>query len=254
MAGGHVHALFHDGDSPLHRLAPQVKIVAAFAAVMAVVITPRTAVWAFACHAVLLVAAIAVAGLRPGFVARRLVVAIPFLIVALLLPILGAGERVDVLGLSLSERGLWDMWNIVAKATLGLVTAVVLGATTAIPDMIKGLDALRVPAVVTGIIAFMVRYTDVILGDYARMRTALAARGHRGRTILDWGPYARTIGVTFVRTYERGERVYLAMAARGYDGTMPRSLLIPAGARQWTAAIAVLGAFWAVAVAAVVAA
>jgi cobalt/nickel transport system permease protein len=26
----------------------------------------------------------------------------------------------------------------------------------------------------------------------------------------------------FLRTYERGERVYVAMLARGYAGTMPR--------------------------------
>jgi cobalt/nickel transport system permease protein len=32
---------------------------------------------------------------------------------------------------------------------------------------------------------------------------------------------ARSLGALFIRSYERGERVHLAMLARGYDGTMP---------------------------------
>lgn len=247
MAGGHVHALYRHGTSIVHRLAPQVKIVAAFGIVLAVVATPREAIWAFAVYAVALGVLAGVAGLGPRFVAKRMVVEVPFVLVALLLPLLGGGEQVEVLGISLSVQGLWDMWNILAKATLGLFVAVILGATTQIPDMIKGLDALRVPAVVTGIITFMVRYIDVILGDFARMRVAMASRGHQTRTIADWGPYARTVGVMFVRTYERGERVYLAMASRGYDGSMPASLRIPAPARQWIAAGLLVVGFWAVA-------
>jgi cobalt/nickel transport system permease protein len=244
VAGGHVHALYRHGASTLHRLAPQVKIAAAFGVVLAIVMTPREAIWAFVGYAVALSVLAGVAGLAPGFIARRMVVEVPFVIVALLLPLFGGGEQVEVLGISLSVQGLWDMWNILAKATLGLFVAVILGATTQIPDMIKGLDALRVPAVVTGIITFMVRYVDVIVGDFSRMRVAMASRGHQTRTIADWGPYARTVGVMFVRTYERGERVYLAMASRGYDGSMPDSLRIPAPARQWLAAGLFVAGFW----------
>lgn len=247
MAAGHLHALYHHGHTAVHRLAPQVKIAAAFGTVLAIVVTPREAIWAFGVFAVSLGVIAGLAGLGPRFIARRMVVEIPFVIVALLLPLFGGGDQVEVLGVSLSIQGLWDMWNILAKATLGLFVAVILGATTEIPDMIKGLDALRVPSVVTGIITFMVRYIDVILGDFARMRVAMASRGHQTNTIADWGPYARTVGVMFVRTYERGERVYLAMASRGYDGTMPASLRIPAPARQWVGAGLLVAGFWLVA-------
>ena len=247
MAGGHVHALYRHGDSALHRVAPQVKIVAAFGFVLAVVVTPREAFWAFGLYLATLAVLIAIAGLPPGYVARRMVVEIPFLIVAVLLPLFGSGDRIEVLGMSLSEQGLWDMWNLLAKATLGLLTAIVLGATTQVPDLLKGLDALHVPGVVTAIISFMVRYVDVILGEFSRMQVAMASRGHEVRSVMGWRPYAKTFGAMFVRTYERGERVYLAMASRGYSGTMPASLRVPAPAAQWVAAFGLVAAAWLVA-------
>ena len=36
------------------------------------------------------------------------------------------------------------------------------------------------------------------------------------------GATARGVGSLFIRSYERGERVHLAMLSRGYTGTLPR--------------------------------
>lgn len=241
MSGSHVHALYMHGVSPLHRTAPQVKIVAAFGFVFAIALTPRSAVWAFVVYAVVVAGLVAVARLPASFIIRRAVVLIPFLLVALLFPIVGSGERVEVAGLSLSEQGLWDMWNVVAKAILGFTVAVVLGATTEVADLLRGMDALRMPKIVTSIIGFAVRYIDIVLGDFARMRIAVASRGHQGRSIATWGVYARTVGAVFVRTYERGERVYLAMLSRGYLGTMPSAGAAPVPALQWSLAFLLVG-------------
>lgn len=241
MSGSHVHALYRHGHSPLHRVAPQVKIVTAFGLVCAIALTPRTAIWAFAAYAGVVVGLIAVARLPVGFIARRAIVLIPFLLVALLLPIVGSGERVDVLGLSLSAQGLWDMWNVFVKAGLGFLVAVVLAATTEIADLLRGLDALHMPRIVTSIIGFAVRYIDIVGADFGRMRIALASRGYQGRSLSAWAMYARTIGSVFVRTYERGERVYLAMLSRVYTGSMPASTAIAVPAVEWVAAVLLVG-------------
>ena len=247
MSTGHVHALYRHGSSSLHRLATQVKIVAAFAIVFAIVSTPREEVWAFAAYASMLVALIAAAGIGFRFVAGRLVFEVPFLLLAALLPFLSEGPRTEVLGISLSIEGLWGAWNLAVKATLGMVTAVLLAGTTTIPDLLKGLDALRTPRIVTSIMGFMIRYADVIAGDFSRMRVAMAARAYEPRWAGSLGPYARTFGTVFVRTYERGERVYLSMLARGYDGSMPQAALVPAPAVQWVTVLAVVAVFWTVA-------
>ena len=242
MAGGHVHALYLHGHSPIHRLTPQVKILGAVALVFCFVATPRAAFWAFGAYAVLVAVLVAVARIPPSFALRRMAIEIPFLFVALLLPIFGGGETVDVLGVSLSEAGLWDAWNILAKATLGLSMAVILGATTQIPEILAGLDGLRMPSVVTAIAGFMVRYIDVIVSDWSRMRIAMASRGHDARWFTQMGPLARTLGVMFVRTYERGERVYLAMRSRGYGGTMPPSAIPATPAIQWVTMVMLVSA------------
>ncbi|MDJ0925080.1 MAG: cobalt ECF transporter T component CbiQ [Acidimicrobiia bacterium] len=244
MAGAHVHALYRHGATRLHRLRPQTKIAAAFLFVFAVVATPREAVWAFAFYAVVVVGLAAWAELGFRFVAIRLVVIAPFILAALLFPFIAGGEKISVLGAELSRSGLWDMWNVVAKATLGLLTSIVLAGTTEIPTMLRGLDALRVPRVLTAIMGFMIRYLDVVLGEFSRMRVAMRSRAYEPTWFGHIRPYATSAGAIFVRSYERGERVYLAMAARGYDGHMPAGATDTAAASEWIAALSLPALAW----------
>lgn len=250
MAGSHVHALYRHGDSAVHGLAPQAKIVATALFVFAVVATPREAVWAFAAQLAVLVVLIGAASLPPRFVASRMVIEIPFVLAALTLPFFGGGERVDVVGVSLSVGGLWAMWNIVAKATLGVLASILLAGTTQVPALLTGFDTLRVPRVITGIMGFMVRYLDVVLGEFRRMRVAMQARAFAPRWIGQATPYAAAAGSLFVRSYERGERVYMAMAARGYTGVMPAGTRMAATGRQWVAALLPAALAWMAAIAA----
>jgi cobalt/nickel transport system permease protein len=242
MAGSHVHALYLHRPGGLHAAEPHVKLAATLLFVLAVVATPREAFWAFGAFAGMLAVATAAARVPPGFVARRMIVEIPFLLFAFFLPIVGQGERVEVLGWSLSQSGLWAAWNILAKATLGAWASILLAATTQIPDLLDGFRRLRTPRVITAIMGFMVRYLDVIVGEWNRMRVALRSRGYRPRNLRQAGALAAASGVLFIRSYERGERVYLAMLSRGYDGEMPDlDRATPAG-RQWLVAAVLVAA------------
>ncbi|MEX1134749.1 MAG: cobalt ECF transporter T component CbiQ [Acidimicrobiia bacterium] len=248
MSSSHRHALFVHAHSPVHRLSPQVKIAAALIMLGAIVSTPRETVWAFVCYGLALGILVALTQIPIRFLLGRMLVLTPFALLALLFPVFGTDPKVEILGISLSEQGLWDMWNLLAKAGLGLVTAILLGASTEIADLLRGFDSLRAPRLVTAILGFMVRYIDVVVGDLNRMRLALAARGHQGTSIAHWGPYGRAMGTMFIRTYERGERVYLAMESRGYAGEMPASSRVKARPGEWAIALVVVAAFWAVAI------
>jgi cobalt/nickel transport system permease protein len=57
---------------------------------------------------------------------------------------------------------------------------------------------------------------------------------------------ARSAGALFIRSYERGERVHLAMLSRGYTGSMPMIQDVSAVSRQWLAAGMLPGAALAV--------
>ncbi|HEX9994914.1 MAG TPA: cobalt ECF transporter T component CbiQ [Acidimicrobiales bacterium] len=254
MGAGHVADLVVPGPSPVHRLPAQCKLAATFLFVVAVVATPREAFWAFAAHAAVVVAAAAVGRLPLGVLARRLVIEVPFLLFALALPLVGGGERTEVLGVPLSVAGLWGAWSILAKATLGLGATLVLTATTPLADVVTGLDRLRVPRVFTAVAGAMVRYADVVAGDLRRMRIARESRGSDPRWLWQARAVAATAGALFVRSYERGERVHLAMLSRGFDGTMPAVGGAAAAGADWLAALLVPAAAAAVALAAAVAA
>jgi cobalt/nickel transport system permease protein len=237
MGAGHAHRLYVDGSSAVHRLAAQTKLVAAVAFVVAVVATPREQVWAFGAHAVLLVTIAAVARIRAGTVLRRMLIETPFVLFALMMPFLVPGERVHVLGVGLSGPGLWDAWNVLAKATLGVVCSILLAATTPVRDLLLGLERLRMPQLVVQIIGFMIRYGDVISDELRRMRIARESRGFVARDVRQLIVVARCAGALFVRCYERGERVHLAMLSRGYTGRMPALAGGGADGGQWALAL-----------------
>lgn len=235
MGAGHSHALYVHEHSPIHRLAPEAKIVAAFGIVVSIAITPRQAVWAFGFYAILVAGSIIVSRLSPGFVALRLMAIAPFVLFALFIPFIATGETTVIGGVSVSVDGLWGMWNVLAKATLGASVSIVLTATTEVPEIIRGLSVLRIPALFISIATFMVRYLELIVDELGRMRVAMSSRGYDPRWISQARPIASSAGALFVRSYERGERVHAAMVSRGFEGAMPVLNHRGAATREWAA-------------------
>ena len=192
----------------------------------------------FAVDAAVLLAVIAWARLPARLVLGRLAVITPFVVVALFLPFLGHGPRSDLGPLSVSVDGTWAAWNIIVKATLGAAAAIVVSATTTLPAVLDGLVRLRVPRVLVAIVSSMVRYLELLAGQLGRMRQSMTARGHDPRWLWQAGPIASSVGLLFVRSYERGERVHLAMVARGFTGTVPVDERPAPTAAEWAVALA----------------
>ncbi|MFE3609719.1 cobalt ECF transporter T component CbiQ [Streptomyces goshikiensis] len=238
MGAGHAHTLFRHGHSPVHALPAHCKLAATFAFVLVVVSTPRGAVWAFGLYAVLIAIVAAAARIPAGFLLRRLVIEVPFVLFAVLMPFVAEGERVQFLGMSLSVSGLWGAWNVLAKGTLGVAASVLLASTTELRALLLGLQRLRLPPLLVQIASFMIRYGDVITDELRRMSIARRSRGFEARGVRHWGVLAKTAGALFIRSYERGERVYLAMVSRGYAGSMPVIDDVAATRAQWAYAAA----------------
>ena len=196
-----------------------------FLTVTCVAVSAPLAAWPVYAGCALVLAALAAAARIPArmiWLRARMVLGL-VLLVALLVPFADRGGREVAAGpFSLSVAGLAILGTVAAKATLGTVSAVLLGATTSYPAVLRALDALRVPRALTLIAAFSYRYLFVLAGEASRMRAALAARGYRPRTALGAGAAGRLAAALFLRAHARGERVYLAMIARGYRGAMPQ--------------------------------
>ncbi len=238
MGAGHAHPLHLPGDSPVHRLPAEVKIVSAFLGVVCVVVTPREAFGVFGGYLLLLAAVWAIARIPPGWMARRSLIEAPFVVLAVLLPFTGPDPRVQWLGLTLSEPGLLGAWNILVKGTLGVLTSLTLAATTDLRDVLVGMQRLRAPSLVVTIATLMLRYVDVIAGEARRMRLARISRGDDPRFVWQVGATARGVGALFVRSYERGERVHLAMLSRGWTGRMPPLSDAVTTRRHWLTGLA----------------
>lgn len=238
MGAEHGHTLHYHRHSPVHRMPAQLKILALLGYVLLVVATPRDALWPYAAHLGALVLVVRAARVPAAYLLRRLVVEVPFVLFALLMPLVATGPRVVVAGVSLSEAGLLGAWALLAKGTLGVLGSLLLAATTEPRDLLAGLTRLRVPGQLVQIAGFMVRYVEVIAAESRRMRIARVSRGFQARSPRQWPVLGQSVGALFVRSYERGERVHLAMLSRGYAGSMPTAPAPAVPLGQWLQAAA----------------
>ena len=221
MGAGHGHRLHVHGHSPVHRAPAHLKLLALLGFVLLVVATPREWFAAYAAYLLVLLGVVRLARVPYGFLAKRMVVEVPFVVFAVLMPFVATGPRTEVLGVALSEPGLLAAWGLLAKGTLGVLASLTMAATTEPTDVLAGLQRLRVPELVVQIMALMIRYLDVVTAELGRMLVAMRSRGCDPRSPRHWPALARSLGALFVRSYERGERVHLAMLSRGYTGRLP---------------------------------
>jgi cobalt/nickel transport system permease protein len=225
-----VHALESAGlagnlASPVHRLDARAKLIGLAGLTLVAATAPRAAWPLFAGCAALLGCVALAARVPPGVLGRRLLVVLPVMaLAAASLPFVHADGAERALGpVQVSDVGLLVFGTAIAKAAVGTLSAVLLAATTTVPAALEGLRRLRAPALLVAIAGVTWRYVFVLAGEVARMRTALAARGHRPRHLLHGGATGRLASALFLRAHARGERVHVAMAARGWTGAPPRT-------------------------------
>lgn len=223
MTGSHglTGSLYGPVDTALHRVAAKVKIVCLVLFLIAVVATPQRVVVAFFIYAIMVGLSATCARIPPRVLGRRLLIEIPFVLFAFMLPFIGREPSREVLGFAISIPGLWAAWAILAKATLGAAAVVVLAWSTPVAEIITALDQLRFPRILTAIAGFMVRYLEVVSGELTRLQVARISRGDDPRWFWQARALASTLGTLFVRSFERGERVHQAMLARGFNGSIP---------------------------------
>jgi cobalt/nickel transport system permease protein len=221
VGAGHGHKLHFHGHSPVHRAPAHLKVLALLGFMVVVVATPRDSYLLFGLYFLVTTVVIRLSRVPISYIVKRTVVEVPFVVFAVLLPFVATGPQTEVLGVSVSQHGLEAGIALLVKGTLGVLASLTLAATTEPQELLVGLERLRVPQQLVQIMAFMVRYLDVVTGEMQRMKIARESRGFSARNPRHWPVLARSAGALFIRSYERGERVHLAMLSRGYTGRMP---------------------------------
>lgn len=158
--------------------------VLAFIAVS--VSTPITRWPAFVAFFLLLVAAALASKIPLLLLFKRALIEIPFIFFAILMPFFGTGEKFEIAGIALYRDGLLAGTSIVVKGTLGVLAAVILSTTTTAREILRGLERLKLPAVMVQIASFMLRYVNVISDEMERMKVARESRGFVATGIKHW--------------------------------------------------------------------
>ena len=105
------------------------------------------------------------------------------------------------------------------RAGISLLAMAALIRSVPEPEILAGMAAFRLPRMLAETIAFTLRYLRVLSEEAGRMLQARSARSAGGGTLaLRASVAGGMVGSLFVRSYERGERVSQAMAARGFTG------------------------------------
>jgi cobalt/nickel transport system permease protein len=205
-----------DVPGPLQRLDSRLKLAATFVYVVAVVATPVGWWELLAAEGLVLAFVVGLSGVPP----RELLVRwLGFLVVFGFLTLMVAPSRPERAVYGLAAVAL----TILAKDSLALVATLLLVQVTPFRTLLIALRRLGAPLTLVATLQFMYRYLFVLAEELERMLQARRARTFRASGRLDWGLLTGLIGVLFLRSYERGERVHSAMLARGWDGTV-RSL------------------------------
>lgn len=199
--------------STLTRIDARVKLLCLAVAVVTCVTTPPERFGAFAGYFGVALVLFLLERPSPRVVLAPLAVTLPFILIcAVFIPFLHS---------AVPARGLLILWNAAAKALFGVLCIVLLIHSTPFPEVLRALDGLRFPRLGVLLTGFVYRYVFVLADEALRMKRARDSRVFSGRWLWQAGVVGRMLGSLFLRSYERGERVYFAMSARGFDGRMP---------------------------------
>jgi len=221
---------YHDTGSFIHRLNPRVKVIVTIVYILSNALLPDGAWLAFGLAWMFLLSLNLLSKLGPGFTFKRSFVALPFALVAVTVLFSIPGEPLTTFrflfwDLTITDAGLLRFESILVRSWLSVQMAILLVATARFPDIVHALEHLRVPSILTTIIAFLYRYLFVLVDEVFRLLRAREARsaavaGVRAGGSVAWraGVAGSMAGQLFLRSYERSDRVYNAMLARGYTG------------------------------------
>lgn len=159
-------------------------------------------------------------------------------ILPLTVPFHECDRRVVIEGFSavaVNPRGLELAARICTKAvTVALIMEPML-RTAPFSVTMAAVQKLGVPLVLCQMLLLMYRYVFVFRHEMHRMWIGMTVRGFRGRSGWDTLGYLGCfVGMLFVRSMERTQRVYEAMLCRGYTGVFPSTVKFSLSPRDWS--------------------
>jgi len=207
-------------DSPAHRLDPRAKLIATAAFLATAVSWGRYEIVGLVPLAAFPLLLCAIGRVPFGFVARKLLIAAPLvLVLGAFNPIFDTAPRELVAGFEIS--GGWISYlSIILRFGLTVGAALALVAVTGMNPVCAAAQRLGAPRIFVSQLALLYRYLFVLAAQVQRMQRAAALRAP-GRKRLSLALFGSLVGHLLLRTLDRAQRIHLAMRCRGFDGQIP---------------------------------
>lgn len=204
-------------DTFVHRIDPRIKLLSTLVFIVVVVSFPKYEVTGLLPFFLFPILLLTLGDIPVRFILKKMLVVSPFaLFIGIFNPLLDTRPALDILGFPVS-LGWMSFASIMLKFALTTSTALLLIATTSFPGICFAMQKLRIPQTLVAQLLFLYRYIFVLTEEALKIVRSREMRsfGRRGREMKHFVPL---IGVLFMRTLDRAERVYHAMLARGFNG------------------------------------
>ncbi len=192
-------------NGTLQKIDPRIKIIASLLFVFLVNLTPLSKAFSLIYYAFILGLGVLLARIPLIRILQKSLVVLPFIV---------------SFALFLLFYHPWFSLFIVLKAYLSLIAMILLISSTSFSHFLKALQKLKIPAILVMIFSFMYRYLFVITDELMNVKMAKDSRTVGGSKWFHTKTLANIIGVVFIHSYERSERIYQSMLSRGFDGTV----------------------------------
>jgi cobalt/nickel transport system permease protein len=205
------------GNTTLHQLDARAKVLVTIVFIICVVSHGRYELAALLPFFIFPAVMIALSNIPPLFIVRKIALLCPFVIVVGMFNPLFDREILLQLG-SLNISGGWiSFTSIIVRSILTIGAAFILVGITGFTSVCQALEHLGMPRVFAVQLLFLYRYIFVLADEGGRASRARELRscGKKGLGIHSFGSL---IGHLLLRTWQRAERIHMAMLARGFTG------------------------------------
>ncbi len=226
VMGFDIFEKYKDRDNLIYRLDPRTKLIFSLVFLILMVLTPINEIERFGFYLVLILTIIFIARISPAYIFKRSIIILPFVLAVAGLAVFFTEGRtfkeVDLVlfKLRFTYEGISILLNVLVKSWLSVVTLTTIMLTTRFEDLLKGMELLKAPQIIVVMMSFMYRYIFVLIDEAAHLMQARNVRYFGGRFLSQIPVLGNMAGILFIRTYERAERIYAAMAVRGFTGRM----------------------------------
>ena len=209
--------LLANGNSAIHRLDARAKVMVTLVFIICVVSHNRYELTALLPFFIFPVALVSLAGLPPLFILKKIILLCPFVLaVGIFNPVF---DREILLQLGpLGISGGWiSFTSILVRSVLTVGAAFILVGVTGFTAVCQALEKLGMPQVFAVQLLFLYRYIFVLTEESGRASRARELRscGKKGMGLRSFGSMT---GHLLLRTWQRAERIHMAMLARGFTG------------------------------------